>query len=61
MTRADKGIVFFLVAYYCAAMLTGTYYYQHRATPPMMAGDTMIAGMFWPFYWSWRAAMKVTE
>jgi len=58
-----RAVIGLLAAYYCAAMLTGAYWYQHQRTPqePFPGAVAAYVGIVWPLYWSARAAMKITE
>lgn len=58
--RVAIGVI---ALYYCAAMLTGTYWYQHRRDHSLHIEEVraVMAGAMWPVYWTGRAAMKITE
>lgn len=62
LTRTSWVLI--VVTYYCLAMLTGTYWYQHRRDPARFIDGGMAAvvtGLGWPLYWSGCVAMKITE
>lgn len=66
-----KGFALFLTIYIGGGLLTGAYYYQHRAWPCGERAErscrndhtmeTAYATMLWPFYWGWRGAIEVTR